>query len=808
MFHAPTTESKQQNDSTRSQSMPERTRELSPRVPATMGPVLSSASAPPPANHGMPKALARLHSAYGNQAVLRMVSPQASMIQIKLTVNQPGDQYEQEADRVADQVMHMLAPPSHDLTHVVQQRGQAAAPAVQRQPKPQPESEVVDARDFATHESLRRIRDEIDKICQQPKLSNSKITPQSSLDAQTAQVLDDVMERAALCGSLSQYITTKPQKLSQGHFVVHKHEKINDLYQGSPSNINNIRYLFDQDDYHKKVRQYLKDTDPHFSRKSEDEQRQQILETGGFYDRKNDVTNLPSDGTFGSALHESVHRVSEPAFKGLYGPYLNEGVTQWFTDLILHDEGLPPHSGHTYGPNLADAHLLIDKKAGMELVAELYFKSSDAAHWEILARLGLIKSGTKTGYFGEQEILKAIRSSAPKPPVKVQPKLTDNQPGNSFEQEADLVADQVMRMTDSTGIQRKCSTCEEEDKLQRKCAECEEEEKKTGLHRKQSGAGSQFAPSAVQAVLNSAGRPLDPATRAFMEPRFGYDFSGVSIYTDDHAARSAQAINAEAYTFGHRIVFNQSRYAPETQAGKLLLAHELTHVVQQTNPAVTRGYTSPPAMTVQRQDPPAAPQPAPVPAPSEEPEPEPKPPQGPTLMMAKPPHFPQGPLTCWASAIASWQRVKGFVGTNVTDQTLLDHYRGTDCVDKDNALKGESDIETVFAEWRLLLKISDEVPETSWTFDFVKSLIEKHGHFIVATGSSSMMHAMVVYGVRQDDKRVQTSFTVFVEDPMASDNEKNQMFFERPIRIVLGTEKRAAPAPCRSRRPAPEPAEE
>lgn len=113
MFHPPTTESKQQNNPTRSQSTPERTRELSPFISARIAPASAAGTGnggmPPGANRGMPKALARLHATYGNQAVLRMVSPQASIIQAKLTVNQPGDQYEQEADRVADQVMRMPA---------------------------------------------------------------------------------------------------------------------------------------------------------------------------------------------------------------------------------------------------------------------------------------------------------------------------------------------------------------------------------------------------------------------------------------------------------------------------------------------------------------------------------------------------------------------------------------------------------------------------------------------------------------------------------------------------------------------------
>ena len=79
------------------------------------------------------------------------------------------------------------------------------------------------------------------------------------------------------------------------------------------------------------------------------------------------------------------------------------------------------------------------------------------------------------------------------------------------------------------------------------------------------------------------GVPLPHETRDFFEPRFGYDFSNVKIHTDAVAAKSARSINALAYTSGNNIVFNQNQYSPETDSGKKLLAHELTHVVQQTS---------------------------------------------------------------------------------------------------------------------------------------------------------------------------------------------------------------------------------
>ena len=88
-------------------------------------------------------------------------------------------------------------------------------------------------------------------------------------------------------------------------------------------------------------------------------------------------------------------------------------------------------------------------------------------------------------------------------------------------------------------------------------------------------------PSIVHDVLNSPGQPLDGGTRAFMEPRFGHDFSGVRVHTDTKAAQSARAVNALAYTVGRDVVFATGQYMPGTMGGKRLLAHELTHVVQQ-----------------------------------------------------------------------------------------------------------------------------------------------------------------------------------------------------------------------------------
>jgi|GEM_PF-2359042 len=129
--------------------------------------------------------------------------------------------------------------------------------------------------------------------------------------------------------------------------------------------------------------------------------------------------------------------------------------------------------------------------------------------------------------------------------------------------------------------------------LQRQCAcgnhtvaggECEEcRDKREGMLQRSAANATPVneVPAIVYEVLRSPGQPLDARTRAFMEPRFGYDFSNVRVHTDAKAAESARAVNALAYTAGQDVVFGAGNYFPETTMGKKLLAHELTHVVQQ-----------------------------------------------------------------------------------------------------------------------------------------------------------------------------------------------------------------------------------
>lgn len=165
--------------------------------------------------------------------------------------------------------------------------------------------------------------------------------------------------------------------------------------------------------------------------------------------------------------------------------------------------------------------------------------------------------------------------SIPGMPLFVQTKLVISQPHDPYEQEADCVADQVMRMPEPT-VQRQCAACAAGGLP---CPACEDEQI-TVSRKAQASVGGE-APVSVHTVLASPGQPLSASTRAFFEPRFGRDLRHVRVHTDSAASQSAQDVNALAYTVGSHVVFNAGRYAPGSMEGKRLLGHELVHTVQQ-----------------------------------------------------------------------------------------------------------------------------------------------------------------------------------------------------------------------------------
>jgi hypothetical protein len=188
-------------------------------------------------------------------------------------------------------------------------------------------------------------------------------------------------------------------------------------------------------------------------------------------------------------------------------------------------------------------------------------------------------------------------------PIQVQPKLTVNTPADPFEHEADRIADQVMRIPE-TKLQPGC-VCGGE------CPKCRAEQlgRTHGLlqtkHIQANDSLVSLVPPMDHDILRSSGQPLDQATRAYFEPRFGYSFSDVRVHTTDDASTLAESIHARAFTLGRNVAFAASEYQPDTVAGRQLIAHELTHVVQQSigaqpqrGPVPTISHT--PSPSVQR----------------------------------------------------------------------------------------------------------------------------------------------------------------------------------------------------------------
>ena len=163
--------------------------------------------------------------------------------------------------------------------------------------------------------------------------------------------------------------------------------------------------------------------------------------------------------------------------------------------------------------------------------------------------------------------------------LPIQGKLSIGAPDDPLEYEADAMADQVMCMPESNFIQRKCARCEEDEQVQRKPLS-----PIITPFIQTKGSDEGIANDSVSQQINStkgSGNNLDRPVRSFMETRFGTDFSDVKIHTGEYAVQMSKELNAQAFTVGNDIYFNSGKYNPGSDSGKQLLAHELTHTLQQ-----------------------------------------------------------------------------------------------------------------------------------------------------------------------------------------------------------------------------------
>lgn len=194
-------------------------------------------------------------------------------------------------------------------------------------------------------------------------------------------------------------------------------------------------------------------------------------------------------------------------------------------------------------------------------------------------------------------------------PAQVQTKLRINQPGDKYEQEANRVAEQVMRMPESQ-VQGQASEDEKEDAIQSKSIANitplvqrqneEEREEEDTLQSKTMPARSPEFSSNLEDRINASrtsGQPLTESERIFFEPQFGADFSGVRVHRYSEADTLNRELNARAFTTGQDIFFRHGEYDTGNSGGRELLAHELTHVVQQRDRLLVQQQA--PSTTVQ-----------------------------------------------------------------------------------------------------------------------------------------------------------------------------------------------------------------
>lgn len=168
------------------------------------------------------------------------------------------------------------------------------------------------------------------------------------------------------------------------------------------------------------------------------------------------------------------------------------------------------------------------------------------------------------------QVVNALAASSHGNPT-IQATLTIGESNDPLEREADRVADHVLVAPISPAVSVA------PPRIQR--------------YMGQATPGADTAPASVDQALASPGRPLDPALRQDMEQRFGHNFSHVRVHTGDASEQSARDVRAHAYTVGHNVVFGAGRFMPGTHEGRRLLAHELTHVVQQTTAATIAAHT-------------------------------------------------------------------------------------------------------------------------------------------------------------------------------------------------------------------------
>ena len=557
--------------------------------------------------------LLALQQTHGNRYVQRVVSG----IQAKLVVGQPGDKYEQEADRVADAVMRMPEPevqrqvePEEEELLQTKTLTEKTTPLVQR-PVEEEEEEILQTKrgEDVTSEVTQDLESQIqsiqgggqpltesDRAFFEPRFGHDFNQVRVHTGAQAAKSARAVNAKAYTMGQdvvfgAGQYApgTAKGRKLL-AHELTHvvqqngarqdPEKKLNLLHihrESSPSVMRDILL---------KIVKYQGSsiTDPNIDVQIADHIYDQCNHLNvasapvNNVGAPNPLSDLGGDTTLDFDSSAEVDAVKRRATAT--GP--GEVPVAYVGDILR--DNRRGFSGYTL-----DGLVAVSNRS-----RQPHILAHEVGHYLGLEHAGhgsrdLMYEDPETITYAQSRPPMLLQSDCRTVQSRVQPKLTVSTPGDMYEQEADRVADQVMRMPEPHLQNERVYTCAGEFPERRKEQGKQKYFQIEGVRSNRDR--ETVASPIVQEVIRSPGQPLSATTRAFFEPRFDHDFSNVRVHIDARAAESTRAVNALAYTVGRHIAFGSGQYASGTHAGRRLvstkgvrlLSPELTHTIQQNS---------------------------------------------------------------------------------------------------------------------------------------------------------------------------------------------------------------------------------
>lgn len=499
------------------------------------------------------------HAHQGNTATRRGEWPR--LLQAKLTVSHSNDLYEQEAERVADQAMRMPAPAltgsgidptpigrrllAHELTHVVQQSGNPMRQGLQRFT-----AALGDAGKVSISPEKGDADADLDRVlC--PAITDRKIRGRTSIDVSACFPAGIVKAMSLGPANCSDFVNKAMGTAGSGtDFDALMTPK---LWEAMLKKGHRIRGFA-------------------------------VMKPDGKVEKAEGISWPQLNPKMGDLvfMHGSV-RVkkgkTEPDPKG------DDFVVTWDHVgffIVRSRKGFDFHLAKDGDENPIDVY-----RTGMELTEGLAPGAYVTGTGSLMAYLGPPGTG------GEEKTDRYVPGGASRAYAELSP-----------EERAAVNEETDRRFKEETGVTRRLDWDDPKDRpmvrrwlrlrdqvmAKRKSGEEGVPLRRAIRNRELETRNPDGAPPIVHEVLRSPGRPLDAAARAFFEPRFGVDFSAVRIHADSQAAASARAVNALAYTVDRDVVFDTGQYAPHSESGRRLLAHELTHVVQQGNGAPERVF--------------------------------------------------------------------------------------------------------------------------------------------------------------------------------------------------------------------------